>query len=70
MIVNGSLRNLQELRLQSNGISDVGFSKLVTVLLSVHDSACPLLDRICLQGNRVTAKCKRHLRPYPLYVCI
>lgn len=69
MIINGSFRNLQELRLQSNGITDVGFCKLVTILLSMHDTACPSLDRICLQGNRVSAKCKRRLRPYPLYIC-
>ena len=70
MLAGGSLRNLQELRLQSNGITDVGFRKIVTILMSVHDTACPSLDRICLQGNRVSAKTKRSFRPYPLYICV
>jgi hypothetical protein len=68
MLIGGSIRNIQELLLQRNSISDIGFRKIVTVLLSTHDSVCPLLEKCSLNENKVSSHVKLSFQPYPLYL--
>lgn len=58
------------LRFQANGISDVGFSKLMRILQSTQEERMPYIERINLEGNPISSKIKRQFRPLPPYISV
>lgn len=67
IMANYFLGDISELLLQNNGISDIGFRKLVKVLQSMQEAKFPTLQRLALEQNDITAACKRELYPLPDY---
>lgn len=70
-ILSGSMmKNMRELHLQNNSITDTGFSRIVKVLLAVGSEFCPKLNRLALEKNPISAKIKRDLAPLPSSITI
>jgi len=67
MIVGGSFRTLSELHLQNNGITDVGFMKIFKAMQSMQERSFPMIRRLGLELNYISAKCKQECYPIPLY---
>jgi len=67
MIVGGSFRTLSELYLQNNGITDVGFMKIFKAMQSMQERSFPMIRRLGLELNYISAKCKQECYPIPLY---
>jgi hypothetical protein len=70
MVFAGSLKRLHELHLQNNGITDIGFSKLMKILRSVYMERCPNLERLGLERNPITPEMKREMAPLPPMVSV
>jgi hypothetical protein len=70
IIMEGHFVNMCEIYLEHNSITDWGFNKIVTKLKSVQQAKCPLLQRLSLSNNLVSAKEKRKLSPLPYYVSV
>ena len=70
MIVGGSFRTLSELHLQNNGITDVGFMKIFKAMQSMQERSFPMIRRLGLELNYISAKCKQECYPIPLYFSV
>ena len=65
LILAGDFRNIIELKLQRNNITDIGFAVLIKLLRFLKDGKCPLLEKICLEGNPISAKIKKEFGILP-----
>ena len=65
IILQGHFLSIVHINLQNNSITDLGFNKIVSVMKSLKDTKCPLLDRLRLENNLVSAKARRNNSPYP-----
>ena len=67
MITVGCFINIQELYLQYNNITDKGFSCIAKILRHLYDVKCPHLDRLGLEGNKISPKMKKQFEPLPAF---
>ena len=67
LILAGDFRHIIELKLQRNNITDIGFAVLVKVLRFLKIEKCPALEKICLEGNQISAKIKKQFGALPQF---
>jgi Ran GTPase-activating protein (RanGAP) involved in mRNA processing and transport len=65
IILQGFLMSIVDINLQHNSITDQGFFKIVSVMKSLKDTKCPLMERLRMENNLVTALTRRRNAPYP-----
>lgn len=70
IILQGHFMSMVDLNLSANSITDQGFNKMVSVMKSLKDAKCPLLERLRLENNLVSAKARRSNAPYPIFFSI
>ena len=67
MIQRKLFNTLTHLRLQNNGITDVGFSRLVRIMQSTQEQRMPYVECINLENNPISGAVKRQFAPLPAY---
>ena len=70
IISDGLLKNIHEIHLQNNSITDKGFMKIMKLMKSVQETRCPLIQRLGLEKNVVSVEAKRKYSPYPFYMSV
>ena len=64
------LAQMEQINLQENGITDVGFSKLVKIVVNVKEKHIPHLDYLCLRNNPISGQIRAQYSPIPSYISI
>jgi hypothetical protein len=64
------LAQIEQINLQENGITDVGFAKLVKILVNVKDTHAPQLDYLCLRNNHISGQVRAQYTPIPSYISL
>lgn len=64
------LAQIEQINLQGNGITDIGFVKLVKILVNVKDVHAPQLEYLCLRNNHISGQIRAQYTPIPSYISL
>jgi Leucine-rich repeat (LRR) protein len=67
MIIKGYFKNITILNLSYNNMTDIGFALIIKTLRFLQLDKCPNIEKIFLEGNRISGKIKNQFGTLPIY---
>ena len=61
---------IEQINLQENNISDIGFVKLVKILVNVKENQAKELNYFCLRNNHISGSIRAQYMPIPSYISL
>ena len=68
--INNYFINIEQINLQDNYITDVGFAKLIKIIVNVKEKQAPELNYFCLRNNSISGQIRAQYTPIPPYISI